>query len=95
MHHIPKELEDRITIKATGQDPIGRITKITPLEPCECGKVLTDTRITRINRCTSYRVHMREWCQTCGLVSILGENDWKTARDLNREMRSEKTTQDK
>ena len=87
MHSIPKHLQHRITIRTTKHDPVGRITEIVPLEPCECGEPLSDTRITRIARVYTPETHLRELCQTCHRVSILGKNDWKTALELNKEMR--------
>jgi hypothetical protein len=84
---MPKEIADRCTFKTTPQDFTPRIHKIAPLQPCECGKELENTRLVRLQKNSEPQPHWREYCYTCKLVSVLNANDWKTAHELNAEMR--------
>ena len=91
MRDIPKEILDRCTFKRFAKDdPIEKIHTIVPIAPCPCGRILDDVRRVRLNKTKEPYPHWREYCITCKLVSIGGENDWKPARDLNVEMRSKK-----
>jgi hypothetical protein len=86
---IPKEILDRCTFKDLGSkgDPIKKIHKIVPEDPCPCGKVLDNIRRVRITQTKEPHPHWREYCHTCKLVSFRGENVWYTARELNDLMR--------
>jgi hypothetical protein len=87
MREIPKEILDRCEFKSTKQDSTLYLTRIKPLEPCPCGKELDDTRRVRLARTVEPIPHWREYCQTCKLVSIMGENSWMRAAELNAIMR--------
>lgn len=88
MRDIPKHIQDRCVFQPIGRDdPIKKIKSIKPIEPCPCGQELEDTRRVRLARTVEPILHWREYCNTCKLVSIAGENNWYTARDLNCIMR--------
>ncbi len=88
MREIPKEILDRCTFKPTGHgDPIEKIHKIVPVDPCPCGATLDDIRLVRIQKNCEPHPHWREYCHTCKLVSILDANVWQPAQVLNAEMR--------
>ena len=93
MSDIPKHIADRCQFKPLCKgDPIEKISNIQPIAPCACGRELTATRIVRIGITVYPETHWREYCNTCKLTSILGENDWKPAAELNREMRLQNPT---
>lgn len=86
--NIPKEIQERITWDERKDDStFDRVKRIRPLEPCPCGQQLTDIRRVRLARTQEPQSHWREYCSTCKLVSIWNANDWKTAHELNAEMR--------
>jgi len=88
MRDIPKDIRDRCVFQSIAKDdPIEKIKAIKPIEPCPCGQELTDTRRVRLARTVEPIPHWREYCQTCRLVSIAGENSWHKAKDLNCIMR--------
>lgn len=88
---IPKDILERITFKKTKLDPTEYVKQIVPLEPCPCGKILNEIRRCRVTKCVEPQVHWREFCYVCKKVSIMNENDWHNAHDLNAKLR--KTTQ--
>jgi hypothetical protein len=94
-HTIPKQILDRCEFRTTKQDSTEYLVKIKPEKPCECGQELDDTRRTRIQRTVEPVPHWREYCYTCKLVSILGENSWMRAAELNAIMRKADFTKDK
>ena len=86
-HNIPKEILDRCEFKSSKQDSTEYLVRIKPVAPCECGKELDDTRRVRLAKTAEPIPHWREYCSTCKLVSIWGENNWMSAKDLNAIMR--------
>ena len=86
MREIPEHIKQRCEFAI--EDQICKVRSIIPIEPCVCGRTLTDTRITRLQRNSSPHLHWREYCYSCKLVNIVGENNWQTADQLNREMRT-------
>jgi hypothetical protein len=91
MRDIPKQILDRCTFKKQ-VDGTEQIHKIKPIADCVCGRVLESTRYVRIRRTVEPHPHYREYCITCKLVSVLDHNDWKSANELNAEMRSKNTS---
>ena len=87
MREIPKEILDRCEFKNSKQDSTLYLVKIKPEHPCECGLELDDIRRTRIQKTLEPAEHWREYCYTCKRVSILNQNDWHTAKELNAKMR--------
>lgn len=87
MSEIPKEIAERLTFESSPQDSTLYLTRIKPEEPCECGRELDNTRVVRISYVVSPVPHWREWCNTCKLVSIYDEHDFKEATELNKQMR--------
>lgn len=83
---LPKTIADRVELITV--DQIVSVKHIKPAKPCECGKHLDEIRRVRIQRNTEPVPHVREYCYVCKLVSIRGENTWKTAVELNQEMRA-------
>jgi hypothetical protein len=94
-HQIPKEILDRCEFRSTKADSTEYLVRIKPIAPCECGAELDDTRRTRIQRTVEPKPHWREYCYTCKLVSVLGEGNWQSAKELNAKMRKLEYWQDK
>ncbi len=89
MREIPKEILDRCTFKDLGArgDPLKKISNITPIDPCPCGKTLDETRRVRICYTKEPHPHWREYCHICKMVSLYGKNSWVSAFELNTIMR--------
>ena len=88
MRDIPKHIRDRCTFQSIAKgDPIEKIKSIKPVDPCPCGRELEDVRRVRLAKTVEPIPHWREYCNTCKLVSIAGENNWYPAKDLNCIMR--------
>ena len=97
MRDIPPEIYHRLEFSKSKLDhpDYRRIKNIIPTEPCECGQPLMHTRSTRIQRCTEPVRHWREYCSTCGLCSVFGENTWLPTRELTAKLRAISNNEDK
>ena len=95
MRDIPKDILDRCEFVVGIHDPTPYIKSIRPVDPCPCGEELKDIRRVRLAKTSEPVPHWREYCSTCKLVSIRGENNWMTAKDLNAIMRKADFSKDK
>jgi len=95
MRDIPKDILDRCTFTVDRKDNTTKITNITPLDPCPCGRVLDGVRRVRLAKTREPRPHYREYCHTCKLVSILDHNKWQSAYELNAKLRLQHSQESK
>ena len=83
---IPSEIADRCEFET--KDEIVYVRRIRPVDPCECGETLTDTRILKINRTQFPFDHIREYCYICKRHRHSGGAWHSSVTELNAEMRS-------
>ena len=83
---VPNHILERCEIHC-GKDHVERIVRIKPVEPCECGRELDNTRIVRLALTVEPVRHWRAYCHTCKLVCPRHENTWRSAKEWNEIMR--------
>lgn len=85
MKQLPKEIAQRVVFET--RDQIVSVKSIKPLEDCECGAELAETRVVKIALTEFPFPHIREYCSICRRHRHAG-GEWHSAvSDLNQTMR--------
>lgn len=87
MKPIPKEILERLEMET--RDEITYVTAIKPVDPCECGAVLNNTRVVKVNKTEFPFPHIREYCYACRCHRHRGGEWYGAVRDLNQAMRAQ------